>query len=209
MKLFKYPRTYHLPFSPGRGNDDKVLKSLDAFTNKNIVVTEKLDGENFSLYRDACHARSVSSCNHPSRTWIKNFHGALKHRIPRAVRICGENVYAKHSILYTNLASYFYGFSVWGGQLMWGWDDTRVLLRQLDIPVVPVIYRGVFSKSMLLELATQFEADTSKEGFVVRTTKPTMLNHFGSNVAKWVRKDHVQTEDHWMHSKITKNRLAA
>jgi hypothetical protein len=31
---------------------------------------------------------------------------------------------------------------------------------------------------------------------------------FGQRVAKWVRKDHVQTDEHWMHQAIVAQRLA-
>lgn len=45
----KYPRTLHLPWSPGRGDDDKVLSEGQ--------VEEKLDGENTPIYQDGtCHA---------------------------------------------------------------------------------------------------------------------------------------------------------
>src|SRR5690606_36086297 len=42
----KYPRTYHLPQSPGMNDDDRMLKSLEIFHNREIVITEKMDGEN-------------------------------------------------------------------------------------------------------------------------------------------------------------------
>ena len=35
---YKYPRTYHLPFSPGFTSDDKVLKDDSSFRGKEIVV---------------------------------------------------------------------------------------------------------------------------------------------------------------------------
>lgn len=46
--LYKYPRTYHLPWSPGRSSDDKILKNVDHFKGKSVVVSLKLDGECFS-----------------------------------------------------------------------------------------------------------------------------------------------------------------
>ena len=43
----KYPRSMHLPWShPSK--DDKVIKNLDAFIGQEVVVTLKMDGENFS-----------------------------------------------------------------------------------------------------------------------------------------------------------------
>jgi len=46
----KYPRTPHLPWSPGASSDDVRHLNIDHFKNKQVVVTEKMDGENTSLY---------------------------------------------------------------------------------------------------------------------------------------------------------------
>ncbi len=103
-KPVKYPRTPHLPWSPGRSEDDIALDSIDQLEKlENVVVTEKLDGENTALYHNCLHARSVDSKSHPSRDWIKQFHATIRHNIPEEFRICGENVYAKHSIFYDSL----------------------------------------------------------------------------------------------------------
>lgn len=49
MDLFthyvKYPRIYHVPWSPGLHDDDKAATSLDHLHDKRIVVTEKMDGK--------------------------------------------------------------------------------------------------------------------------------------------------------------------
>ena len=44
----KYPRTYHLPYSPGATKDDKKLQAswFEYYKGKEIVITAKLDGEN-------------------------------------------------------------------------------------------------------------------------------------------------------------------
>ena len=39
----KFPRTYHLPFSPGVGSDDKIISSLESLLGKEVVVTEKME----------------------------------------------------------------------------------------------------------------------------------------------------------------------
>ena len=112
-KYIKYPRTYHVPWSqPGR-ESDKYLKDVSCFLDKNVVVTEKRDGENFTLYDDYCHARSLDGRHHPSRSWIKNFHAKIAHNIPENMRICGENLYARHTVEYNDLQDYFEVFSIW------------------------------------------------------------------------------------------------
>ena len=71
--LVKYPRTMHLPWSLGLTNDDKKIACLDAFIGQRVIVTEKMDGENTSMYSDYIHARSLNGGNHLSRDWVKQF----------------------------------------------------------------------------------------------------------------------------------------
>ncbi len=109
----KYPRTPHLPWSLGATNDDVKQRDLSHFVGKQVVVTEKMDGENTTLYNDYIHARSIDSRFHPSRAWVKALQVQVGYKIPIRWRICGENLYARHSISYNNLPSYFMAFSVW------------------------------------------------------------------------------------------------
>lgn len=50
--LIKYTRIPYVPFSPLISKGDRVLDNLNHFIGKNIIVAEKMDGENTSLYRD-------------------------------------------------------------------------------------------------------------------------------------------------------------
>ena len=123
--LKKYPRTFHLPWSRSRTDDDKILRTVRHFEGKEVVVTEKLDGENTTLYRNHIHARSLDSKDHASRHWVKMLHGTISFHIPEGWRICGENVYALHSIYYEQLTSYFYVFSIWNeNNECLSWDET-------------------------------------------------------------------------------------
>ncbi len=107
VKCVKYPRTPHLPWSPGRSKDDIALNSIEHLEClDDVVVTEKLDGENTTLYHDYLHARSIDSKSHPSRDWIKRFHAKIQYDIPEDFRICGENMYARHSIFYDALTTF-------------------------------------------------------------------------------------------------------
>lgn len=208
MRLYKYPRTPHLPFSPGGDRDDKVIQNYDGFVGHEIVITEKMDGENATLYRDYCHARSLDSRHHPARDWLKRFHGEIAYRIPPGWRICGENLYATHSIHYTHLKSYFYGFSIWDEHnVALSWDDTLRLFEELGIVPVPVLYRGPFALQVLVDLATALDTE-QHEGFVVRIVEAIPYDQFRNHVAKWVRPGHVQTDAHWLHAPLIPNRLA-
>ncbi|MFE0456613.1 RNA ligase family protein [Streptomyces sp. NPDC058914] len=201
-----YPRTPHVPWSPGASADDVRAGSLSGFVGREIVVTEKLDGENTTLYPDGLHARSVDSTHHPSRAWAKALQGRVGARIPAGWRVCGENMYARHSIPYDALEGYFYGFSVWDEHdRCLDWDDTVRFLRGLGIPVPAVLWRGVFDERALRRLKVE---TGRQEGYVVRTAEGFAREDFAGRVAKWVRHGHVTTGTHWMHAAVVANGLA-
>jgi hypothetical protein len=201
----KYPRTFHIIGSPGASDDDKVLLDMDSFRNKEVVITEKMDGQNCTMYNDYIHARSIDGRHHPSQDWVKQFHSQIKYLIPLGDRICGENLYAQHSIPYTDLLSYFYGFSYWSNELCVDYDTTIDMFNSLQIVSPNVIYRGIYNESIVESIANSFPNE--KEGFVIRNTNCFHIQDFQSNVAKWVRVDHVTTSQHWMTSTIIPNKL--
>lgn len=43
---YKYPKTFHFSFSPGVQNDDRTTFDLSSFEGKEVIATEKMDGEN-------------------------------------------------------------------------------------------------------------------------------------------------------------------
>ncbi len=201
----KYPRTPHLPFSLGATSDDKILNNVSQFIGKTVVVTEKMDGENFTLANSYCHARSLDSANHPSQCWIKAFHASIKDEIPEGFRICGEYMFARHSISYTNLTSYFYGFSVWDKEECLDWQSTIEWFSILGITKVPVLYYGIWDEKKVKEC---WNPKCGKEGYVVRTAEGFAYSQFKNNVAKFVRPDHVQTDEHWRQN-WKKNKLTS
>lgn len=209
MKSVKYPRTYHLPESPGRSSDDKVLKNINHLLSHEVVITEKMDGENTTLYRDGFHARSIDSRHHSSRDWLAKFHGEIGHEIPESWRICGENCYAKHSIEYTDLKSYFFGFSVWEqrNNQAFSWDDTLEIFEGLGITPVKELYRGALSQKVINDIVNNLNPDTT-EGFVIRLACHFDYADFNRYVAKWVKANHVQTDEHWMHKQVIPNKLS-
>lgn len=206
--LYKYPRTFHLPWSEGISSDDKVLKDLSHFIGKEVVVTEKLDGENTSVYTNYCHARSLDSVNHSSRNWIKNYVSNFNYLLPEGFRICGENLYAKHSIYYDSLESYFYLFSVWDNETCLSWDETLEWCEMLKLKSAPELYRGVFDEVLIKSLFNgKSVLGGNQEGYVVRLVDKFEIVDFSKYVAKFVRKNHVKTDSHWMNSEITLNKI--
>jgi len=216
MKYFKYSRTYHLPWSLGTTSDDRILNEVNHFVGQEIVVTDKLDGENTSLYRDHIHARSLDSKHHESRDVVKSMWGKLKFDIPEGFRICGENVYACHSIKYQNLESYFYVFGIYNDKnICLSWDETVEYAKLLGLPTVPVLYRGIWDKEKVQSCWTGLSVASPgdlQEGYVVRVVNsfPYDAQDNGTSslyTAKFVRSNHVQTDVHWMSKKVIPNLL--
>lgn len=205
----KYPRTHHLPWSEGVNDDDRVLADLDAFAGNRVIVTEKMDGENTTLYRDYTHARSVDGRSHPSRNWVKQFWSTIAADIPEGWRICGENLYAQHSIEYQGLPSYFMGFSIWNERnVCLAWDETLEWFSLLGITPVPTLYDGPFDEAAVRRLWDS-NAWQSSEGYVLRLAGAIPYGKFRHQVGKFVRRGHVQTVKHWMHGQaIVPNLLA-
>ncbi len=108
----RYQRTYHLPWS-NMTKDDRMLKHMALFEGREVVVTVKLDGANITMYPDYIHGRSVKPLAGQDSSMVKALHAQIRHDIPAGWRLCGENLYAKHSIFYPNLPAYFELFSVW------------------------------------------------------------------------------------------------
>lgn len=200
----KFPRIYHFTWSPGVTNDDRILNSVDQFKGKEIVVTEKMDGENTSFYKNGFHARSLTYENHPSRSMVRSIHANIAHDIPEGMRICGENLYAKHSIHYENLSSWFLVFTVWNKQnICLSWDETKEWAELLGLQTVPELYRGIWNETKM----KQIQVPNNSEGYVVRVVDEIPYNSFRTKVGKWVRANHVQSSSHWMHQQIVPNKL--
>jgi hypothetical protein len=208
MDPIKYPRTPHLPWSPGATNDDRVLSSVDHFEGKEVVITEKMDGEAFSLYRNYCHPRSTTYSPHPSRDWIRKFHAQIRREIPEGWRICGENCFAVHSLRYTNLDSYFFAFSIWTDQnIALSWAETVEYCELLGITPVRSLYEGIFKENYVRDTFTRDLDFTVIEGYVVRLASSFAFKDFSSSIAKYVRAKHVQTDEHWMYQPVIPNAL--
>jgi hypothetical protein len=217
-KLHDYPSTPYLPWAPGntegkskvRGGVDVYLKSADHFRGREVVVTAKMDGENATLYRDDYHARSLDGRHHPSRSWIKGFQAQVGHTIPEGWRVCGENMYAQHSIVYPALPSYYLAFAVFDdANNCLSWDDTVDFCRERGIEMVPVLWRGQWDEKAIQALwpMAPLYGEGESEGYVVRDANTFPYQDYMLHIAKYVRPNHVQTDSHWMHGPVRANGL--
>lgn len=207
MKRFKYPRTLHHPRSLSISSDDKVISKddLSNLLGEEVVVTEKMDGENSTIYPDGyTHARSIDSKYHSSRTILKSLAATVGYLIPEDLRICAENLYARHSIAYDNLQSFVMAFSVWRGDTCLSWDEAEELLNDIGIPTVNVVYRGVLTESIIESLWESVDTSVS-EGLVFRYSGEIALKDFSKKVFKMVRSNHVTTDSHWMSQEVIPN----
>lgn len=205
----KYPRTYHVPWSPGATNDDKVLHDLSGFEGRRVIVTVKMDGGNTSLYRDGLHARSLEGASHPSRAWVRAFHARFAQDIPEGWRVCGEDLFAKHSISYANLREWFLAFSIWQRDTCLAWDETVEWCQILGLEHVPVLYDGVWDEQLIRDLPVSTHEGDEMEGYVIRLASSFAYGGFRKSVAKYVRAHHVQTSEHWMHEEVVRNQKRA
>ncbi len=197
----KYPRTYHLPWSPGLTKDDRVMPDLGMLAEAPRVIAHvKMDGENTSMYRDFIHARSLSILgSHPSRTRVKTLHGSIAHEIPEGWRICAENLQGKHSIHYHQLKDYVYGFSIWNAENeCLPWDETAEWFALLGITPCPILYDGPFDEKLLRGLWNAQHDGDPCEGYVLRIAGGYRYRDYRRAVGKYVRSNHVQTHAHWM-----------
>ena len=210
MKHIKYPRTPHLPWSPGYTDDDVLLNDASHFVGREVVCLEKMDGENTSIYNDGTHARSLDSKDHPSRAYIKQIYGRIKQDIPADMKLCAENCFAVHSIRYKALPDWLLLFGIYqetqNGVICLSWDDTKTWSELLELCVVPELYRGVYDEEKIKACYTgQSKFQGAQEGYVIRAVESFDLDNFNQSIAKWVRPHHIQTDEHWTHKQIEIN----
>lgn len=205
----KYPRTPHLIWSESVSKDDRIIQpnQLSKLKSAPVIVTEKMDGENTTLYRHTLHARSLQNRPHESRDWLKQMWSKINFSIPENMRICGENLYAKHSIYYTRLPSYFLVFSIWESDICLSWNETLEWCDLFGLTSVPVLYEGEWNEKLIKACYTGVSkyGDT-QEGYVIRNAQEFKYEDFGANVAKFVRKNHVLTDKHWMTKTVVPNK---
>jgi hypothetical protein len=203
--MSKYNRTYHLPWSPGSTNDDRISNNVESLLGIEIVITEKLDGENTGMEDEGVYARSHAAFT--TSAWsreVRQLHKIkVEGQLGEDVFLFGENMEGIHSIEYTNLDSYFYIFGVRDNGVWIPWHQVEEYSYLLDIPTVPVLFKGVINtQKELKELVNNLVSKPSelggqREGIVIRNAGAFDNEDFKDNVMKWVRAGHVTTDVHW------------
>ncbi len=200
--LRKYPRTPHLPQSEGMTDDDKMASSetlAHLQSGVELVVTEKMDGGNITMYRDAFHGRSLDSGTHPWDTRARALWASVRHLIPEGWRVSGESMQARRSVSYDLLPGVYIVFGVWDEtNTLLSWDDMVYAAESMGLPVVPLLYRGTDYKEAVTAWSKQRDAETS-EGYVMRDAGSIPYDMFDKRIAKMVRANHVRTRADWRH----------
>lgn len=208
---WKHPKTMHLLFSEGLQNDDRKIQDEFCFKNKYVAITEKRDGEGSNLYNNGFHVRSLSSVHHPSRSFVKSLHSSIKNEIPEGWKIYGENLYGVKSIPYNDLKSYFEVIMIWDeNRNCLSLDNTLIWCKKLNLTHVPILDIIKIEENNFNEVKKWSDIIISegKEGIVIRNIEQFHYSDFQNNVAKTVRKGHVQpNESHWLSHPVIPNKL--
>lgn len=210
----KYGRTYHYPFSPGTTSDDRISSSYwsDVTKLKSVVHTEKLDGENNCLSRYGVFSRShAAQTTSPWTSTLRERWSGIKHDLGD-LEIFGENLYAIHSIEYRKLDHHYFVFAVRIKDMWLSWEEVKFYAEGFDFPTVPELRtinpsdetsfrQGVIEIAQQTSVYESYDAITGlscqREGIVTRNAHEYPVSAFQNNVFKYVRKNHVKTDEHW------------
>ena len=201
----KYPSTLYWPWSPRLGRRDAAHRNPGRFVDESVVVTEKIDGGNTLLHAGEVYSRSVSAPSSGKWMAMVKKHHAWKVSEPD-VYLYGEDIYGVHSITYEPVAEHetFRAFALRAGDGTFAaFEDVETYAKHLAIPVVPVLFRGVFrSVTAVRGFVEHAHHEPSvlggeREGVVLRLARRFPAQQFQDNVCKSVRVGHVQTDEHW------------
>ncbi len=210
----KYGRTFHYPFSPGTSSDDRINHNYwdDLSIIKTLVHTEKLDGENSCLNQYGVFARShAAPTRHPWANYLKERWELIKNDLGD-LEFFGENLYAIHSIKYLEIETHFYVFAIRYLDMWLSWEEVQFYAALLDFNIVPELainptgnpskfeaeFLNIVSReSMFKSVDVHTSEPCNMEGIVSRNIDAYPVTAFKQNVFKYVRKDHVKTDQHW------------
>jgi hypothetical protein len=202
--MSKYPRTFHLPISPGVSSDDKIITTTKGLLGVEIVITEKLDGGNVKLFDGQVYSRSTGQPATEGWFAMVKKHHAWK-TFGSNYQFFGEDLFGIHSIVYDPMYENetFRLFNIRLNDLWLSWDDVVSLAGEYQFKHVPVLFRGVFEteKELFQWIAKHSKQPSAlggaREGFVIRVAREFADTEFSTVVAKWVRANHVATDQHW------------
>jgi len=169
---------------PGRGSRDDVAldaAAVQAFLLREVVVEEKLDGANVSLWLEdgvvACGLRSgVDAMDRagqlgPLRAWVAQHDGPLRQALAEYEAIYAEWLLVSHSVGYDRLPSYLVVLDLWLADGFATPHQRNEVCAAAGLPVPPEVWRGVPGSAAAVEklLGPSTFGPGPMEGLVVRT----------------------------------------
>jgi protein-tyrosine phosphatase len=200
----QYPLTPYIYMSPLCDSDQIFNKQkLQYLISKKtqIIITEKLDGENCCLYKGKVYDRT-DLIDDLSFNTIKDMYNRRilpiieDHPELENLALYGENLTKIRSIRYVGQKDWFYLFGIFceKRQMWYSWKDVEYVANILDLPVPPVVFSGEITSIEKLhdllkkEISTPSMLSTDgKEGFVIRSADSFFAEDFGSMVCKYVK----------------------
>ena len=214
-KYIKYPKTPYFSFSAHHSRKPERIFDITTFKNRRLVITTKMDGSNFTMTKGYVATRNGMEAGHLSFALGKQLHAAIKHLIPSNLQVFGEWLYAHHSIHYTGdlaLPALFQVFNIYDTtrEVCLSWSRVEEEAKKLGFITVPVIEEIQANEDVLTERITylaQTVINKGQEGVVVRWIDEIPLTQWEQAIAKFVRKGHVQTDQHWSFKPVVRNEL--
>lgn len=215
MERFKYPRTPYLLLTRTADPSDRIVDGKELL-GKPLVFTIKMDGSNVTLCRDGCGARNGFNADHYSFDLLKAVQAQIGYLLPENVQIFGEWLFAKHSIHYKGSLALDDYLQIFGAldiqtKTFWSVGQVTKFCKEFQLKQVEARYWEVFHRiddlyNMARMVFDEVVAE-GHEGIVIRNTREFPYDSFSDNVCKMVRENHVQTDEHWRHSKLIENEV--
>lgn len=227
--LPNFPRTRHLPFEPCASSDDRIasLEEFDALVSSglNIAIEEKVDGANSGftimdgqpVIRNRNHilSKNYSSRNTPAKMqfapiWNWFYENRDKFEALEAILgfkpcVYGEWLYAKHTVNYDQLPSWFVAFDVYDYESRKYISPKRYrpALIESGFNIVPEMeFQEITEESLknMRDTNTTFSKNEKKEGIYLKACD----GDFIVERLKMVRPNFIQGE-HWNKKQLVKN----
>lgn len=97
-------------------------------------------------------------------------------------------------------------FALWDERnICLDWDTVTQWAELLNLKTPQVIYRGVFDEKAVKDSFLPFKLN--HEGYILRLAGSYPYSASKYSIAKFVRKNHVQTSNHWKYERIERNEL--
>ena len=222
-----YQKTPHWPWSLTKHRDDHLHRDPQHFVGKEVIITEKMDGGITQFAGGRVFARSSNAPTHEQWfNYVKSVTLPKLYAVPPHLMPIGEDLYGVHSIEYDPLPDTFFLFHVQDREIknigtertendrFLSWAAVKEFAEKYGLRTVPELFVGKFdsvediTKWFMDHIGQPSTYGPVCEGFVMRIATSFAFDTFSRDVCKFVRANHVQTDEHWTRhwkpAKLTK-----